>query len=188
MRIVTLARVSIVLIAIVGIAFIAYSRLSRRPDGPPARPQHMTTKEYYDFFIRQEQLETTNIHTRLTWGLTVQGFLFAALALIARERRTSVTTALKIALPVVGVTTGLATLAGAVAGLLTLGALEAQWGRWMTPLDYPAPYATDEVVGFMGSVPGWFVPLAIVLTWVYIDLKLNAPGAQPPHATPRRSR
>lgn len=150
---------------------------AKADESQAALPGGLDIHQYYEFFINQEQLETTNINSRLSWGLTVQGFLFAALALIAREDHTRVVSALRVALPLVGIVTALATLCGTVAGLAALSQLEHDWLTNVPDSLFPRPFASGPAQ-LLGGIPGVAVPAVILLAWCLIALKLRPTRVQ----------
>jgi len=77
----------------------------------------------------QIEREDGLINTRITWMLTFEGFLFAALALVADDQKvdTAVYGVLKYALPGVGIAVGLLAGLAVLAALMALSVLKGRW-------------------------------------------------------------
>jgi hypothetical protein len=135
----------------------------------------ISVKEYYGYVTHQIERQDNLINNRLTWMLTIEGFLYAGLAVIAsKDTNKQIYNSLRIALPTVGVCIGLLALLGVFTALISLDGLIRGWKSrgCKENIDigiYPVPYGA---LWWIAWVPTFFLPIVIVVSWVFIGIML----------------
>jgi hypothetical protein len=147
----------------------------------------------YELYREYLKHEDNLINYRLTWNITIQGFLFAACGFFFKPtdgQEHSVGASLPIptyvlVIPVTGFCISAAAILGIVAAQRAIGSLEDQWSC------LPAAYTNGQntelpplppLAGggapnslFFGTVISWLVPVIICVAWVaiFIFMKLQ---------------
>ncbi|WKJ91350.1 hypothetical protein QZJ86_04265 [Methylomonas montana] len=128
-------------------------------------------KNQYDCLAHQIEREDGLINTRITWLLTFQGFLFAALAIVANNagsKDVAIYWALKYTLPVIGISIGVLGILGVRAALIALSELKDIWDQAKFP-NYPPPYGKPRLHAF-GSFYSQGIPIILSIAWTVILL------------------
>jgi len=120
----------------------------------------------YEYISKQIEREDGLINYRLVWTLQLNGFLFAALALVRSDADVLVKKALLNALPIAGFLIALVGLFGIIGAIAALYGLKKQWDnqpdmRWSRPCGDSVPFA-------MGALPSVFAPLVLMGIWFYL--------------------
>lgn len=120
----------------------------------------------YEYIAHQINREDNLVNFRLTWALTLNGFLFAALGFLAGKEvpNKSLLAFFHWALPLTGTTVSLVGLLGVIAAQLQINHLAKQWrelvdGRW------PRPFG-GKWSFLMGTLPSFVPPLVLSCVWV----------------------
>lgn len=127
----------------------------------------------YEYIAQQIEREDGLANYRLTWTLQLNGFLFAALALIGREMDPEIGRILKIMLPVAGIVVSTAGLLGTLAALLAILNLRSNWRGlkkvWRRSEDprWPRPFGKTGAFWF-GQVTNLSLPSALIVVWVVL--------------------
>lgn len=119
------------------------------------------------------QNENNLINQRLIWGLTLQGFLFASYFFVGSEQAERV----KFALPLLGAAIGMSSFLGTFFAHLALqGAMKA-----FKKLQAEIGGSDDVKPGlrfpflFTLLSPHFFIPLALIATWVFVYMQNHMP-------------
>jgi hypothetical protein len=123
---------------------------------------------HYEYIAFQIDREDNLVNQRLTWTLQLNGFLFAALALIGSEMDKKLHDVLLNVLPIAGFTVSFAGLLGVIAANLSMENLKSQWTskkdvRWPRPFGNPTAFT-------LGLAPSVALPLVLSGAWLYIFL------------------
>lgn len=133
---------------------------------PAAEP--LTLKDYYNYTARQVNREQALVHNRLSWMLTFEGFLFAALAITANVSNDAETRSnLKYTIPVIGFVVALLTAVGVSAAYISIHQLKRSWANKNGSEHFPRAYG-DCLTSALGRTTGYGIPLAMMLTWVVL--------------------
>lgn len=127
--------------------------------------ENRTVETLYGQLAHQIEREDGLINTRITWMLTFEGFLFAALALVAdKESDQTIQFALKYALPLIGLVVAILAFFAIGAALSVLATLKKQWDPAKFP-DHIRPFGGDEQHA-MGAAFARGLPTAIAVLWL----------------------
>ena len=134
--------------------------------------EELTRQQEYEYLAHQIEREDSLINTRITWMLTFEGFLFAALALVANKENigTAVYKVLKYALPLMGIAVGMLAFLGVQAALSALEVLKNRWDPEKFK-GYPQPFGGPRPHAF-GALYSQGLPLVVIVTWATIFLWL----------------
>ncbi|MEO0975093.1 MAG: hypothetical protein AAFX85_18550 [Pseudomonadota bacterium] len=140
--------------------------MSPTPDDDTPRDGAANWK-LYETLVDQLKREESLTNQRLSWMLTTQGFLFASMAIGAREKET-LGVFLKV-IPVVGVTIAFAGLLGLVAATLS----RRQYKRIYLQTfgdrreAFPRPFA-EGLAQWFGTLAAWGIPIVLISGWVAV--------------------
>ncbi|MCC6899732.1 MAG: hypothetical protein IT377_12200 [Polyangiaceae bacterium] len=126
----------------------------------------------YEYIAFQINREDGLINYRLTWTLQLNGFLFAALALIGEANKVdaAIRNLLVQVLPVTGIATNLAGLAGVVAANMAIRELKELWGH-RQDTRFPRPFGKPSAF-LLGLLPSVLLPAVLVFVWVFALCRL----------------
>jgi len=121
----------------------------------------------YEHLAHQIEREDGLINTRVTWMLTFEGFLFAALALVAsKESDPTIQMVLKYALPIIGFVIAFLAYHAIGAALSTLTYLKDLWEPENYP-GYPQPFG-KEMQHTRGASYSKGLPVTIMVLWFVV--------------------
>ena len=124
-------------------------------------------QNYYEYLAHQIEREDGLVNYRLTWMLTTQGLLFAALALLAgKEIDVDMRAMLAWLLPRIGIALSVIALLGVSAANNQITYLKKKWEK----LDYvkaPRPYGGPWAWRF-GLIPSLCLPVLFFAAWIYV--------------------
>jgi ABC-type dipeptide/oligopeptide/nickel transport system permease component len=127
-------------------------------------------KQRYEFIAHQINREDSLVNNRLTWTLTLNGFLFTALGFLAGKEAPNqkILDFFHWALPLTGCAVTLAGFLGIVAAGIQIKYLTTEWKKledeqWVRPFGGNASY-------FLGGFPSYAPPLILMLVWVGLYL------------------
>lgn len=123
-------------------------------------------KLQYDIIANQINREDELISKRLTWTLTINGFLFAALGFLAGKNQPhqAILELFQIALPLTGIAISVAGLLGVVAAYIQIQYLTEQW----VSLDDPRwvrPFGDKKHAFVLGFIPCISPPVVLIVVW-----------------------
>ncbi len=120
----------------------------------------------YDAIAFQIAREDELAGKRLTWIVTINGFLFAALGFSAGKDSPdqAILALLKFALPVTGSLVSIAGLMGVIAAYIQLQYLTKLWERLDDPR-WPRPYGDKKHSYKIGVIPSVLPPLVLAGVW-----------------------
>lgn len=125
-------------------------------------------KSRYDAIAFQVDREDELLNKRLTWSLTINGFLFAALGLISdiEKSKIEIINIFTYAVPYVGFVVSVAALFGVIAANSQILYLRSEWKALGN-----SPWVRPFGKGFVFAL-GWVTPLipavALVIVWSII--------------------
>ncbi len=102
--------------------------------------------------------------------LQLNGFLFAALALIGSEMDDRLERLLLHVLPATGIAVSTAGLCGVVAANIAIIELKKRWSQ-QSDKRWPRPFG-DTFAFWLGLASSVLPPLALVVTWCYLLWRL----------------
>ena len=124
-------------------------------------------QNYYGYIAHQIEREDGLVNYRLTWMLTTQGLLFAALALLTGTAiDTEIRAMLAWLLPWIGIALSVIALVGVSAANHQITYLKKKWEM----LDYdkaPRPYGWPWAWRF-GLVPSVCLPVVFIAAWIFV--------------------
>lgn len=122
---------------------------------------------YYEYLAKQIEREDSLVNTRITWMLTSQGFLFAALALIVnKDARAELYKILVFILPLTGASLSLIGLFGVYAANSALRKLKAKWPD-IEDDKFVRPFG-GKTASFIGNIPCYSLPVTMCIIWLFI--------------------
>ncbi|MCC7373714.1 MAG: hypothetical protein IT581_03590 [Verrucomicrobiales bacterium] len=158
----------------------------------PLEPEisKISQEQVYRWISEQIAREDGLVNSRFNWTLTFQGFLFAALAIIAGNETDSVIRdTLKWLLPAVGVLSSLLAWQAVEAAIEQLYLLRLKLNEFfhdpagehrcfVRPTGYEAPH-------FWGNLYPRAMPLLMVLTWISVFVFFGVKGSREPSPIPK---
>jgi len=139
----------------------------------------LSLKEFYNYTVSQIGREESLINNRLSWMLTFQGFLFAAIALVTDVGTDpAIRIILRNLVPIVGLVIGAFTLIGVHAAYLSINNIKAKCKERKErkerlgdrPL-YPPAHGTPTAHR-LGKIPSYGIPTMVVIAWLLFLLLL----------------
>ena len=126
----------------------------------------------YEFVAHQIDREDGLMHYRLTWALTMNGFLFAALGFLGAKDKPdpSMLAFFHGALPITGVIINSAALSGVRATHLQIEYLTGYWSK-LEETRWPRPFGKrDHWFGSfaLGTIPALAAPIALLVLRVWL--------------------
>ena len=121
------------------------------------------SKQKYEYIATQIDREDQLINFRLTWTLTANGFLFAALAFVHSKDGSHKTGRefFQVALPILGFVFSVSGLLGVISAQIQELDLIQEWKNLQNS-PWPRPYGRFP----FGGVPSLVVPIALTFLWV----------------------
>ena len=120
-------------------------------------------KERYDDIAYQINREDGLVNFRMTWTLQLNGFLFAALALVAKDLAGPMKPFFEYALPLTGFFASASGLLGVIAANRQLAYLTALWNQIDQP-HRPRPFG-DPHTFTLGRFPSYAPLVVLSLVW-----------------------
>jgi hypothetical protein len=131
----------------------------------------LTLNDYYDDTARQIKREERLINDRLSWMLTFEGFLFAALALTANVSNAGVLrNNLKYTIPAIGFVVAMLTAVGIFGAYISINQIKRFWANQKGSDRFPIAYG-NRLASFLGRTTGYGLPFAMMLTWVVFFIR-----------------
>jgi hypothetical protein len=125
-------------------------------------------KDFYDYTTQQIERENDLINNRLSWMLTFQGFLFAALALVVnKDTEPAVGLIFKNVLPIIGIAVALLAFLGVLAAYISIDNIKQKWKKQLGNQQYPPAHGTP-LASFLGRITSYGIPISIVIAWLLI--------------------
>jgi hypothetical protein len=144
------------------------------PNGP-------TKCEYYDIYRKYRLAEQNLLNNRLTWNLTIQGFLFATYGLSSQKQLSPAAvvhlTYLVEFIPWIGLVSSAALLLSVVGAMLVLLELNEKWKKLENDNEYknecnkdwrhlPNPAGAGVSPAFwLGLLPPLAIPTLSLISW-----------------------
>ncbi len=133
-------------------------------------------KEAYDMYKEQLSREDNLINNRLSWMLTIQGLLFAALSILTKKNDgvQALFETLKTVIPIVGGISALSVFVTVIIAHVSLYYLHKEWLLHHRSIK-PSPFGLQKEGGhhFWNMVsPSVLLPFALMVTWVYVNCKI----------------
>jgi len=123
-------------------------------------------RKYYDDVTYQINREDHLVNNRIGWTLQLNGFLFAAYALIGSEMDKNIADRLILILPITGIAASTACLAGAIAAFIAMKEIIDGWTD-KEQTQWPRPYG-GKLSFYLGEAPTVLLPAALVGVWAYL--------------------
>lgn len=126
-----------------------------------------TLKEYYEYTVHQIGREDELIHKRITWFLTFEGFLFAALSLMDKTHsiNSSLHTTVGVVVPLLGFLVSLLAYVGVQSAWSAINDLREGWSHkseTVGPDAFPRPYGRKSFLKISYSRS---LPLLVAAAW-----------------------
>ena len=123
-------------------------------------------KQRYEDLAHQINREDGLVNYRMTWTLQLNGFLFAALALVAKDLAGPMKLFFEYALPLTGFVASAAGLLGVIAANRQLSYLTALWNETDQP-HRPRPFG-DPHTFTLGRFPSYAPMLVLSSVWLVL--------------------
>ncbi len=127
-------------------------------------------KERYEYIAHQISREDSLINNRLTWTLTLNGFLFAALGIIgsANNSAKEIVKFLNWALPLTGIAVSFSGFCGVLAAHIQIHYLTKAWkelgdNRWVRP------FGDKKISFWLGTIPCFLPSVILIYTWFHFS-------------------
>ncbi len=129
-------------------------------------------QNYYGYIAHQIEREDGLVNYRLTWMLTTQGLLFAALALLAgKNTNAEMREMLTLLLPSIGIVLSIISFLGVAGASIALYDLKTEWEK-LAYSKVPRPYG-PPLAFWLGLIPRLCLPLLFLGAWGYILFELS---------------
>lgn len=124
-------------------------------------------KLQYDAIANQIDREDSLINYRLTWTLTLNGFLFATLGFFGSKDSPDPRVAefFHFALPLTGFFISVAGFFGVLAAFIQIQYLTKQW-QALADDRWPRPFGDKKHAYVIGAIPSFLPPLVLILVWI----------------------
>jgi len=121
----------------------------------------------YDAISTQIAREDDLAGKRLTWIITINGFLFAALGFLAGGVKPdpAILSLFKFVLPVTGIAISVAGFFGVVAAYIQIHYLTKQW-EILNDCRWPRPFGDKRHSFLLGIIPSMFPPIVLLIVWI----------------------
>ena len=123
----------------------------------------------YEYIAHQINREDGLVNYRLTWALTLNGFLFAALGFLGGKDvpNPSILSFFHWALPLTGIFISIAGFIGVVAAQIQIEYLTQQYEE-MADTRWPRPFGDKKKTYsfYIGTVPSLMPPIVLCFVWV----------------------
>jgi len=134
-----------------------------------------TDKQFYDYIVGHLKREHGLANSRMTWMLTSQGFLFAAFGVINSKTdslKPDLLYALKVAIPSVGITVGVAAIIGILGTNTAVSYYRKAWDSQPDKVwaRFPLP-SGDKIPHALGLFSTLIIPLIICFAWLLVVCK-----------------
>ena len=135
----------------------------------------LTHKEALELYSNQITKEEGLIHSRLTWMLTLQGFLFLSLVGASRtdvEQHAAI--ALLRIIPWLGIASAVLAFVGVVGAYLSIDNIKSLRNKFKTDnaLENEPPGHGTLIASFLGRVCSLGFSMLIVLAWIELSRSL----------------
>jgi hypothetical protein len=130
-------------------------------------------ENYYEYVVHQVERENSLVDTRLNWMLTIQGLLFAALALLAgNDTDPDIRDMLTFLLPWTGILLSVISFLGVAGASFALLGLKTDWEKSDDYGKAPLPYG-KPLAFCLGLIPRLCLPLLFLWAWGYALFKIG---------------
>jgi hypothetical protein len=137
-----------------------------QPAVPEPAVEPLTLKDYYNYTARQVKRGEALISNRLSWMLTFEGFLFAALALTANVSTDAAlrSNLINYTIPAVGFVVAALTAVGIWGAYVSIKQIKRFWASLEGSNRFPLPYG-NCLASFLGRITTYGIPAAMMATW-----------------------
>lgn len=133
----------------------------------------LESKSLYEHTTQRIKQETDLINNRLSWMLTFQGFLFAAITLVSRkDADQTVSSILKDIIPIIGISVALLALSGVHAAYTAIEEVRKQYEKLRENEEYLPAYG-DEKAKKLGKITSYGIPLLIAIIWIIFLVRIS---------------
>jgi len=130
--------------------------------------EDLSQKDFYEYTIRQIEREQGLVNNRLSWMLTFQGFLFAAIALSTnQDAEPAIRAVFRNVIPAIGIAVALLALVGVHAAALSSNEIKVKWRKRDGFEQYPPTFGT-RTISILGRITSYGIPISVVLAWVLL--------------------
>lgn len=126
-------------------------------------PNDCARRLTYEYIAHQINREDTLVNYRLTWALQLNGFLFAALALVGKDVAGPVKAFFEFAIPLIGLSVTIAGFIGILAAQRQLRYLTSLWSNNGYP-EWPRPFG-DARAFRLGTYSAYGPMVILSLAW-----------------------
>ncbi|WP_138553385.1 hypothetical protein [Pseudoalteromonas rubra] len=135
-----------------------------------------SNKDNYDMYKSQVDREDSLVNSRFGWALTLQGFLFASLAVLAKSTDVvpEISSLLKMIVPKIGVASSLAVLATVIMSYRALWKLQEEWFQNYEGV-IPSPFGNQKRnCSYLWNAlsPNVLFPVILFIAWVIIEVRI----------------
>lgn len=130
------------------------------------RFEQLDSDEQYEILLARLEHEHELTNSRMMWLLTFQGFLFATIAIADEGDKLLLPRAFfQKLVPLIGIVSAFAVLVGILASWLARRRIKAM-GADVIAAGFPG-FGPSKLGSWLGLVPGFGVPLLLVLAWLW---------------------
>ena len=136
--------------------------------------EELSQKDFYEYTVRQIEREQGLVNNRLSWMLTFQGFLFAAIALVVnKDTEPTVRVVFRNVIPAIGIAVALLALIGIHAAALSSNEIKAKWKQRDGFQQYPPTFGTPKI-SLLGRITSYGIPTSVIVAWLLLLFGLIA--------------
>jgi hypothetical protein len=130
--------------------------------------EELSQKDFYEYTVKQIEREQGLVNNRLSWMLTFQGFLFAAIALVInKDTEPTVRIVFRNVIPAIGIAVALLALIGIHAAALSSNEIKAKWKQRDGFQQYPPTFGTRKI-SLLGRITSYGIPTSVVVAWLLL--------------------
>jgi hypothetical protein len=128
-------------------------------------------KQRYDCIASQINREDSLINYRLTWTLTLNGFLFAALGFLGSKDCAvqDIYTFFRWALPLTGIIVSFAGFCGVLAAHLQIHYLTKEWAK-LNDSRWVRPFGEKRLSFWLGTLPCFLPSFILIVIWLRLSI------------------
>lgn len=131
-----------------------------------SQDKHLPAKEFYEYTVHQIEQEQGLVDTRISWTLTFEGFLFAAIAIgVSESTPSGVRVVFQYIIPLIGIAVALLALVGVYASALSKDVIKRGWMQHPSFALYPPTFGGRKI-SILGRITSYGIPIALIVAWL----------------------
>lgn len=134
---------------------------------------YLSDKEFYEYTVHQIEREQDLVNTRISWTLTFEGFLFAAIAIAVRkDTPTAIGELFGYIIPLIGIAVAMLSLVGIYAAALSKDTIKQRWTQRSAHKLYPPTFGSRKISA-LGRITSYGIPIVLIVSWFLLLICLS---------------